>query len=74
LPGCGEWHLLYAGQTDSNGMAVFSKEAVPVQDHLKVRVVSGGGDDLPLADGTVGYTPIPKDSTTITLTIAIRPE
>ena len=60
-------------KTDENGMAVFHKEAVPVQDALKVRVMSGGGYDLPLADGTVGYVPIPNGSTTITLTIAIRP-
>ena len=60
-------------KTDENGRAVFYKEAVPVQDHLKVRVMSGGGYDLPLADGTVGYVPIPDGSTAITLTIAIRP-
>ena len=60
-------------KTDENGRAVFHKEAVPVQDHLKVRVMSGGGYDLPLADGTVGYVPIPDGSTAITLTIAIRP-
>ena len=45
-------------KTDDNGVATFFKEAVPVQDHLKVRVMSGGGYDLPLADGTVGYVPI----------------
>ena len=60
-------------KTDENGRAVFHNEAVPMQDHLKVRVMSGGGYDLPLADGTVGYVPIPDGSTAITLTIAIRP-
>lgn len=61
-------------KTDEHGLATVSKTAVPVQDNLKVRVMSGGGSELPMADGTVGYTPIPNGSTAITLTIAIQPE
>ena len=61
-------------RTDENGMAVFYKEAIPVQDNLKVRVMSGGGVDLPMADGNSGYILIPNGTTEMTLTVLIMPQ
>lgn len=61
-------------KTDKNGIASFLKDVVPVQDNLKVRVHSGGGNDLPMADGEIGYTIIPNGTTEMTLTVLIMPE
>ena len=61
-------------KTDENGMAYFYADKVPVQENMKVQVKSGGGYDLPMADGQTGYIIIPNGTTEMTLTVLVMPE
>ena len=57
-------------KTDENGVAAFSKDVVPVQDNMKVRVLVADGYDLPLDEnGDIAYTIIPNGATEMTLTL-----
>lgn len=56
--------------TGSDGMALFYENMVPVQNHLKVRVLSAEGYILPVdGDGEILYTPIPDGQVHIILVL-----
>jgi hypothetical protein len=67
----GEGGVCYMpSKTGTDGVVVFAKEAVPVQDNMKVRVLSAEGYDLPLDDtGDIRYTLVPDGTTEMTLVL-----
>ena len=56
--------------TGSDGMALFYENMVPVQNHMKVRVLAAEGYELPLDEsGDIRYTPIPDGEVYIVLVL-----
>ena len=67
----GEGGICYMpAKTGADGTITFPEDAVPVQNNMKVRVLSASGYDLPVDEnGEIIYTIIPDGTTTITLTL-----
>jgi hypothetical protein len=57
-------------KTDESGMAHFNANMIPVQNHMKVRVLAAEGYELPLDEsGDIRYTPIPDGEVYIVLVL-----
>jgi hypothetical protein len=65
----GEGGICYMpSKTGADGTVTFPENAVPVQNNMKVRVLSAPGYDLPVDEnGEIIYTMIPDGTATITL-------